>query len=126
MLRRVLITGAVAAVIVVRVVGQASAAPQQTQQDSPRTSPGGATFMLPAGWTSATKASLVILDPPEPDTHVVIADVKGADAQAAVTAAWAAGSSVRRQTRSRGDAEGRRGAAKGSYREESRATGDSR
>jgi len=90
MLRRVLITGAVAAVIVVRVVGQASAAPQQTQQDSPRTSPGGATFMLPAGWTSATKASLVILDPPEPDTHVVIADVKGADAQAAVTAAWTA------------------------------------
>ena len=35
------------------------------------------------------KASLVILDPPEADSHVVIVDVNAKDADAAVASAWA-------------------------------------
>src|SRR5258708_5293769 len=65
-------------------------APERLTADTPRVTPGGATFTVPGGWSIVTGKSLVILEPPEPDTHIVIVDSPAADATAAVTAAWAA------------------------------------
>jgi CubicO group peptidase (beta-lactamase class C family) len=65
-------------------------APDQVAIDTPRVTPGGATFTVPAGWSIATGKNLVILGPPETDSHVAIFDSQGADASAAVAAAWAA------------------------------------
>jgi CubicO group peptidase (beta-lactamase class C family) len=66
------------------------AAPERVEKDTARATPGGATFTVPAGWTMTTKGSMVVLDPPEPDSHVAIVDVKAKDADAAVAAGWAA------------------------------------
>jgi CubicO group peptidase (beta-lactamase class C family) len=65
-------------------------APEVVDKDTPRATPAGATFTVPTGWTMTTKGSLVVLDPPEPDSHVVIVDVTAGDAESAVAAAWAA------------------------------------
>jgi CubicO group peptidase (beta-lactamase class C family) len=58
--------------------------------DTPRTTPGGATFTTPEGWAVRTTGSMVVIDAPEGDSHVAIVDVKAADAAAAVAAAWTA------------------------------------
>jgi CubicO group peptidase (beta-lactamase class C family) len=58
--------------------------------DSPRVTSAGATFKVPAGWSIETRKELVILTPPETDTHIAIVDSQAADAKAAVAAAWAA------------------------------------
>jgi len=57
--------------------------------DTPRVTPGGATFKIPAGWSIVTGKNLVILEPPETDTHIAIVDSRAADANSAVAAAWA-------------------------------------
>jgi len=62
--------------------------PQLVTADSPQTTPGGATFIVPAGWSVATDASSATLQPPEPDTHIAIFDVHAPDAAAAVAGAW--------------------------------------
>src|SRR6516225_9532598 len=59
--------------------------------DTAKVSRGGATFTVPAGWSVETGKDLVVLTPPETDTHVAIFDAGGAaDAKVAVTEAWAA------------------------------------
>jgi len=58
--------------------------------DTPRVTPGGATFTAPSGWSIVTDKNLVILEPPEADTHIAIVDSQAADASAAVAAGWAA------------------------------------
>lgn len=63
---------------------------EKVEKDTPRSTPAGTTFTVPSGWTMTTKGSTVVLDPPEPDTHVAIVDVKAKDADAAVAAGWAA------------------------------------
>ncbi|MHB8796900.1 MAG: serine hydrolase domain-containing protein [Thermoanaerobaculia bacterium] len=68
----------------------APAPPETLAKDSPRATPAGTTFTAPAGWTLTTKGPMVVLAPPEPDSHVAIVDVKAKDADAAVAAAWAA------------------------------------
>jgi CubicO group peptidase (beta-lactamase class C family) len=71
----------------------AVAAPQAAERlvsESNRTTGAGATYTAPAGWSVRSTASMVVLDPPEPDSHLAIVDVKAADAAAAVTAAWSA------------------------------------
>jgi CubicO group peptidase (beta-lactamase class C family) len=65
-------------------------APRRVSADTARVTPGGATFTVPAGWSIESDKNLVILTPPETDTHVVLIDSQAADAQGAVTAAWAA------------------------------------
>lgn len=67
----------------------ASGAPEKVEADAPRATPAGSTFTVPAGWTMTTKGSMVLLDPPETDSHVAIVDVQAKDADAAVAAAWA-------------------------------------
>jgi CubicO group peptidase (beta-lactamase class C family) len=90
--RRFLTAFALTALIVGPAVAQTTApvSSETMKEDSSRATPAGATFRVPAGWTMTTKAAMVILDPPEADSHVVIADVKAKDADTAVAAAWAA------------------------------------
>src|SRR5262245_59982174 len=90
--RRFLIALAGTLLIVVPAIGQtvAPAPSARLTEDSPRATPAGTTFTDPAGWTLTSKTSMVILEPPEPDSHVVIVDVRAKDAEAAVAAAWAA------------------------------------
>jgi hypothetical protein len=64
--------------------------PERLTADSPRSTSGGTTFTAPTGWSLTTRSSLTLLDPPEPDSHIALVDVPGADASAAVKAAWAA------------------------------------
>ena len=64
--------------------------PERVSADTDRETPGGATFTVPSGWTIETGKDLVVLTPPEADTHVAIADSKVTDAKGAVEGAWAA------------------------------------
>src|SRR5262245_9684395 len=92
MLRRFTIALGCALLIIVPATGQAPAGAQseRVKEDSPRTTPAGTTFTAPAGWTVTARASMVVLEPPEPDSLVSIVDVKANDADSAVAAAWAA------------------------------------
>jgi len=69
---------------------EATSAPERVAADTPRVTPGGATFTAPSGWSIVTDKNLVILEPPEADTHIAIVDSQAADASAAVAAGWAA------------------------------------
>src|SRR5215510_5741753 len=56
--------------------------------DTPRASSAGASFTVTADWALVTGKNIVILDPPETDTHIAIVDSNAADARSAVAAAW--------------------------------------
>ena len=58
--------------------------------DKEITTSGGATFTAPGGWSMVTSGPLIVLEPPEADSHVVIFDSDAATADAAIDAAWAA------------------------------------
>jgi hypothetical protein len=92
MYRTVLIAFLAFAAFAPRATSQStpSAAPQRLAADTPSATPGGATFTVPAGWAIVTGKDLVILEPPETDTHVIIFDSQATDASAAVADAWAA------------------------------------
>jgi CubicO group peptidase (beta-lactamase class C family) len=62
--------------------------PQAVTQDTVVTSFAGATFTLPAGWSMTTEASSNTLQPPEPDTHLVLRQEQAPDAATAVANAW--------------------------------------
>jgi CubicO group peptidase (beta-lactamase class C family) len=64
--------------------------PEKLAADSPRTTSAGTTFTAPGGWSIATRGNVVVLDPPEGDSHLAIVQVPGADADAAALAAWGA------------------------------------
>lgn len=63
--------------------------PQLLTSDTPKVTPGGAGFTVPATWSIADTPTSVLLSPPEPDSHLAIVDVQAADAAAAVAKAWA-------------------------------------
>ena len=65
-----------------------ASAPDRLATDAQRLTPGGATFTAPAGWSIETSKNMVVLMPPETDTHVAIVDCQASDARAAVVAAW--------------------------------------
>ena len=69
---------------------QQQSTPERVSADSPHATPGGANFTVPSGWSIASGKDLVILEPPEPDTHIAIFDAHASDAKAAVESAWAA------------------------------------
>ncbi|HEX5041273.1 MAG TPA: serine hydrolase domain-containing protein [Candidatus Polarisedimenticolaceae bacterium] len=85
MLRR--LCAAAAAVLLLSAL---PARAERVDKDTPSATPGGATFTIPGGWSTTTRDNMVILEPPEPDTHIALVDVAAKDAEAAVTAAWAA------------------------------------
>jgi len=79
--------------ILVTLAGASGAA--QTAQpplaaDTPSTTVAGATFIAPAGWSVAVNGPATMLEAPERDSRIALVDVKAADADAAVAAAWAA------------------------------------
>src|SRR5437899_7656264 len=47
-------------------------APEVVTADAHRTSPGGATFTVPAGWSIAIGKNVMVVGPPETDTHIAI------------------------------------------------------
>src|ERR1700723_704504 len=69
---------------------ETKSAPELVTADTPRVTPGGAKFTVPAGWSITNGKDLVIMAPPETDTHIAIFDSQAADANPAVAAAWAA------------------------------------
>ncbi|MGC9948788.1 MAG: serine hydrolase domain-containing protein [Bryobacteraceae bacterium] len=62
---------------------------QTLTADTPRTTPGGVPFTVPAGWSVGGDSSSVSILAPEADTHVVIFDEQAPDAASAVAQAWA-------------------------------------
>ena len=65
--------------------------PERLTADKQITTSGGATFTAPTGWSvTTTNKSLLVMEPPEADSRVVIYDANAATAEAAITAAWAA------------------------------------
>ena len=51
---------------------EARSEPEQLTADTQRLTGGGASFVVPGGWSIVTGRNLVILQPPEPDTHSVV------------------------------------------------------
>ena len=70
--------------------GAAQTAQPPLSADTPSTTVAGATFIAPAGWSVAVKGPATIVEAPEGDSRIALVDVKAADADAAVAAAWAA------------------------------------
>src|SRR5262249_4498180 len=64
--------------------------PSLLAADSPKATSSGATFTAPSGASIATEGALVVLETPEPGSHVVLFDAPSGTAEAAVAAAWAA------------------------------------
>jgi CubicO group peptidase (beta-lactamase class C family) len=58
--------------------------------DTPRTTVEGNTFVAPAGWSIAVRGPATILEAPEGGSRIALVDVRAANADAAVAAAWAA------------------------------------
>ena len=69
---------------------QAAGSTSQRLAADSRQTTGSAVFTAPAGWSVTTAKNMVILEPPETDTHLVIVDSEATEAAAAVAAAWAA------------------------------------
>jgi hypothetical protein len=68
---------------------QAQAAGEVLRADTPRTTVEGSRFIAPAGWRIAVRGPATILTAPEGDSHIALVDVRAADADRAVAAAWA-------------------------------------
>jgi CubicO group peptidase (beta-lactamase class C family) len=77
-------------ILATALAAQARTTPERVSADTPRATPGGATFTIPSGWSIVTGKNLVVLQPPETDTHIAIVDIQAANAAAAAAAAWAA------------------------------------
>ncbi|HKF06068.1 MAG TPA: hypothetical protein VKB49_27355, partial [Candidatus Sulfotelmatobacter sp.] len=58
--------------------------------DTPGATVEGNTFIAPAGWTQMVRGPATILQSPEQDSQIALVDVHAKDADAAVSAAWAA------------------------------------
>lgn len=66
-----------------------SGSKEKLTEDTQRVTPGGARFTAPSGWSITTVDKMVILEPPEGDSRIVIVDSKAVDAKSAVENAWA-------------------------------------
>jgi CubicO group peptidase (beta-lactamase class C family) len=67
----------------------ASAATEVLAADTPRTTVEGNTFIAPKEWRIEVRGPATILESPEGGSHVALVDVRAADADSAVAAAWA-------------------------------------
>ncbi|AMY12096.1 FmtA-like protein [Luteitalea pratensis] len=68
----------------------ATAGAERLTADTPRTTTAGNGFIAPSGWSIVVRGPATILEAPEGGSRLALIDVQGADAEAAVTAAWAA------------------------------------
>jgi CubicO group peptidase (beta-lactamase class C family) len=85
-----LLISLVAFVAAAAAQGPARSPAEKLAADKEVTTSGGATFTAPAGWSISTSGPLIVIEPPEADSHVVVFDSDAATADAAVAAAWAA------------------------------------
>lgn len=65
-------------------------APDRLAADTPMATSAGATFTAPAGWSVTRRGNVVVVDPPEGDSHLAFVDVVAPTGEAAAAAAWAA------------------------------------
>ncbi len=79
-----------AATVVSAQAQEAKPAAAALAADTPSQTASGATFTAPMAWTMTTAPSLVVLSPPETDSHVAIVEVgPAADGTSAAAQAWA-------------------------------------
>ena len=71
-------------------IAPAAAEPQRLAADTPMSTSAGATFTAPAGWSVTRRGNVVVLDPPEGDSHLALVDVQAPSGDAAAAAAWTA------------------------------------
>jgi CubicO group peptidase (beta-lactamase class C family) len=64
--------------------------PEHLAANAPRSTGAGATFTAPADWAISVDGGLVVLETPEPGSHLALFDAGPVGADAAVAAAWAA------------------------------------
>ena len=88
--RRPILFGILLTDLLISVSGARGVHAQALPADAPQTTTQGATFIAPAGWSIAVRGPATILTPPEDDSHIALIDVRAADADAAVAAAWTA------------------------------------
>lgn len=69
---------------------ESSSPPEKLAADAPRTTVRGNSFIAPSGWTISVRGQATILEAPETGSRIALIDVRAADADAAVAAAWAA------------------------------------
>src|SRR5271166_5201920 len=62
---------------------QSTATSERLSSATQRTTPAGATFTAPGGWSIRSGGNSVVVDAPEQDSHVAIVDVHAADAASA-------------------------------------------
>src|SRR5438034_8421068 len=85
------IPAGLSAALFVGMIGLAEPqSPERLAAEAKRSTPAGATYSAPAGWSIRSGPSMVVLEPPETDSHLAIVDVRAVDAAGAVTAAWSA------------------------------------
>jgi CubicO group peptidase (beta-lactamase class C family) len=63
---------------------------ERLSADAARRTARGVSFTAPAGWSIATRGPATVLEAPERGSWIALVDVRAADADAAVAAAWAA------------------------------------
>ena len=68
----------------------APAPAEKLTADAPRTTVLGNSFIAPSGWSISVRGQATILEAPESGSRIALIDVRAADADAAVAAAWAA------------------------------------
>ncbi len=78
---------AISSLLALALAATPSAA-QTLVADTPETTTHGTTFTAPASWTIHSNISMVDMQSPEGDAHVVILDEQATDAAAAVAQAW--------------------------------------
>lgn len=66
------------------------AAAEVLTADAPRATLAGNPFLAPAGWTISVRNEATILEAPEGGSRIALVDVRAADADSAVAAAWKA------------------------------------
>jgi CubicO group peptidase (beta-lactamase class C family) len=77
--------------LAVTVQAGAQAAPRKLAADTALSTPGGTNFTAPAGWSVVREeGGMIVLEMPEPDSHVVVSDSREKDPVAAVEGAWTA------------------------------------
>jgi hypothetical protein len=82
--------GLSAAFLLSLIAFAAPQAPERVTAEAKRSTATGATYTAPAGWSIRSSPSMIVLDAPEADSHLVIVELRAADANAAVSAAWSA------------------------------------
>jgi CubicO group peptidase (beta-lactamase class C family) len=68
----------------------AAARSETSAADTPQATTAGNPFLAPAGWKISVRGDVTLLSAPEGESWIALVDVRAADADAAVKAAWAA------------------------------------